>query len=193
MKIIRRNGISYVRLTRRDVAVVGLVVGTVSSIAYPFVRADLADFLFRQARGTRFEKPVVAWALQDARNPVTRDFARGRFKAGDPVESVTAAHPPVRAVRHGRHTTLEYGGCFEGVTVYARDGKLVQASIWSCTFSHEYFNAWEPGEALVARVSYGRFLDAEREGQRLAALAVAGPAATIDPWTLPQPATEPGN
>jgi hypothetical protein len=83
-------------------------------------------------------------------HPIWEDLHWGRISAGQDVEAVIAQTKPVRVERFGNYVMLGYqeGLCFTGITLVARDGKLVAASAWSCTWDRTFFDtlsseAWQ--------------------------------------------------
>ena len=83
------------------------------------------------------------------RYPVALDLWRGRIAAGDRIERVTARTRPHRVTKRGPFVQLFYypGGppragsiSLAGTCVVAKDGKLVAAGSWSCTFQHAHFD-----------------------------------------------------
>jgi hypothetical protein len=97
------------------------------------------------------------WSVRDwvayqemSRYPVFRDLHAGRIRQGQPVEEVIAQTHPVRVERFDNFVVLEYQGgdgfCFAGVTVVARDGRLVSAQAWSCTWQRTFFADWSAAE-----------------------------------------------
>ena len=78
-------------------------------------------------------------------HPVWRDLWHRRIVAGDDLDSVLLRTFPVRVERFGRYSLVNYQGgrghlWFTGVTVTAKDGRLVSASAWSCCWSHCFFD-----------------------------------------------------
>ena len=58
---------------------------------------------------------------------------------------------PPRVERHGRYVQINYQNSLEsirstgglnltGITIIAKDDKLIFAKAWSCTWSHTFFN-----------------------------------------------------
>jgi hypothetical protein len=83
------------------------------------------------------------------RYPVALDLWCGRIAAGDRIERVTALARPHRVAKRGPFVQLFYypGGppragsiCLAGTCVVAKDGKLVAAGSWACTFQHTHFD-----------------------------------------------------
>ena len=75
-------------------------------------------------------------------HPVWKDLHRGRVHAGQNVEAVIADTRPVRVERYGQFVRLSYQErlSFSGVAITAKDGRLVHAVAWSCTWQREYFD-----------------------------------------------------
>lgn len=186
-----RNRPSRATLLRAVVVGFVLVVVAVAVLVIATTWEDRLDFVWRQSRGTWAEPYVVGYALKDSRDPIDRDFAHGRFKAGDTLDRLLDSHPPTRVVHHGRYTTVSYGSGFGGTSVIARDGKLVIAVAWSCVYEHVFFNTLTAAEEAQVYASFDLALALEREKRRAPFLAVAGFGATIEPWDLLQPEPEP--
>jgi hypothetical protein len=75
-------------------------------------------------------------------HPVWKDLHRGRVHAGQDVEDTIADTKPVRVERYGEFVRLSYQEAlsFSGVAITAKDGRLVHAIAWSCTWHREYFD-----------------------------------------------------
>jgi hypothetical protein len=96
------------------------------------------------------------------RYPVALDLWRGRIAAGDRIERVTARTRPHRVTKRGPFVQLFYypGGaphagsiCLAGTCVVAKDGKLVAAGSWACTFQHTHFDVMSgPDQDEFARL-----------------------------------------
>ena len=94
--------------------------------------------------------------------PVALDLWRGRIAAGDRIERLTARARPHRVTKRGPFVQLLYypggpppGGSLSlgGTCVVAKDGKLVAAASWECTFQHTHFDVMSaPDEAEFARL-----------------------------------------
>jgi len=112
-------------------------------------------------------------------HPVWNDLYWGRIAAGQDVEEVVARTQPPRVERLGDWVTLSYQGkglCFTGVTVIAREGKLVAASAWSCTWSRKFFDTLPLEEWRAYSVAVAAELSrSPRAGGTGAALTTAVP------------------
>ena len=96
------------------------------------------------------------------RYPVALDLWRGRIAAGERTERVTAWTRPHRVTKRGPFVQLLYypGGppsagslSLAGTCVVAKDGKLVAAASWGCTFQHTHFDVMSaPDVAEFARL-----------------------------------------
>jgi hypothetical protein len=84
------------------------------------------------------------------------DLWFGRIAPGQDVEPLIAQSDPYRVARYGPWVELTYypgsplplpGLPFEGVTVLARDGQLVQAVAWSCTWQRVFFDTLSADES----------------------------------------------
>ena len=94
--------------------------------------------------------------------PVALDLWCGRIAVGDRIEGVTARAGPHRVTKRGPFVQLFYypggpprGGsiCLAGTCVVAKDGKLVAAGSWACTFQHTHFDVISgPDQAEFARL-----------------------------------------
>jgi hypothetical protein len=181
MTPVRRRTARWTLITLGVIAVTGVAVYVRNGRAVESYLAEHARF--------------VGYRTGD--DPVLRDLAAGRIKRGDSVEELIATYPPDRIVRHANYVTLSYGVgkdglmSFEGVTVVARNGKLVAAAAWSCTYVDVFFR----DESALG--GYGPSYEAEMHRQSQAkweaALAVAGFGATIDPTYVPKTPSDSGN
>lgn len=122
-------------------------------------------------------------------DPLTRGLARGEFREGSPVDELIAAHPPQHTIVYDRYTQLDYPN---GVTVLARDGRLVYAThlVERATF----FNSLGDRELWGYFCGYSNHLDTEARLQEeqdrwdrfydhdphIAVAGVAGNASTSD-------------
>jgi len=86
------------------------------------------------------------------------DLAIRRVGEGDPVEDLTNIKAPERVENIGPYQQLSYhpdGLCFTGITIMAKDGKLLLAHAWSCTWQHAFFeNEDESANVQVERRKY---------------------------------------
>jgi len=98
---------------------------------------------FRIWNGRDFQ---VYQAMSRECHPVWRDLYWRRILPGQEVEDVIARTKPLGVRRFANFIELSYqeGLCFTGVTIYARDGKLVAASAWSCTWDRLFFDTLTP-------------------------------------------------
>lgn len=81
---------------------------------------------------------------------VWQDFAWRRYHPGDSAEDLTRRRQPGATTRFGRYEIYDYfpGDLplgenqlpFAGLTVIARDGKLMTAKAWSCTWRFTFFD-----------------------------------------------------
>lgn len=75
-------------------------------------------------------------------HPVWRDLHWGRIRAGDDVDAVIATTNPARVEHYGDFTVLNYqeGFCFGGITLIAKNRRLMGAGAWSCCWQREFFD-----------------------------------------------------
>src|SRR5687767_10335116 len=69
------------------------------------------------------------------------DLTIGRVYEDQSVEDAIAATKPIFVSRHGRYVELGYqrGLSFTGISIIAKDGKLISAQAGSCTWDHNFF------------------------------------------------------
>jgi hypothetical protein len=78
--------------------------------------------------------------------PVWRQFAFRRFGIGDSTAEFLKKHPPTRREEFGRYGIYHDGPGdsnsipFTGLTVASKDGKLISAGAWSCTWQFVFFS-----------------------------------------------------
>ena len=79
-------------------------------------------------------------------HPVWRAFAFRQFSRGDSTAALFAKFPPTRREEFGRYGIYHYhpAESFTGVTVIARDGRLLAAGAGSCTWSFAFFETADP-------------------------------------------------
>jgi hypothetical protein len=102
------------------------------------------------------------------RCPGGEDLWHGRVLAGDDLAAFTAAYRPHLSRQVGPYTVLSYypggppqrGISLEGLTLTARDGRLLAASAGGCTWGREFF-AMSQEEQAAFEEAYDRALAAE--------------------------------
>lgn len=116
----------------------------------------------------------------DGSDAFCRDMASGRFRAGDSVEDLIAAHPPQQICHIGQYTILRIKSRSRGVSyppggghVVAKDGRLARVSLgnWDAFGAVELFNTLTPADEaamLAGRIALSR-------AQQEACMAVVGP------------------
>ena len=80
---------------------------------------------------------------------IWRELALRRFGSGDSAEDLLRICPPNRSDTFGRYGIYEYfhddGGLpMSGITVAARDGKLISATAGGCTWKYSFFDVPDP-------------------------------------------------
>jgi len=104
-------------------------------------------------------RDVIAYGGMAAEcDPVWKELALRRVRQGDPVSKLTEIREPSWVLEYGPYQQLEYG--FEpgylsltGITVYAKEGKLLTAIAWSCTWDHVFFEDKTEEERIHAEFS----------------------------------------
>jgi hypothetical protein len=122
-------------------AIAGVVVAiTVAVLSYQVVaiQAILNLPKYREMRREQFP-------------PVWKDLALRRFDRGDTVEALLARHAPLRYEEAPPYTRLVYveGGQYPGLTVIAKDGRLIAAAAGAATWQHVFFHAPMQGEGFT--------------------------------------------
>jgi hypothetical protein len=107
----------------------------------------------------------VYGAMSRECHPVWRDLYWGRIQPGQPVDAVIAQTKPLRVFQFANFTELSYqeGLCFTGVTIFARDGKLVAASAWSCTWERPFFGSLSQDEWQARATAMKAYIDAKKK------------------------------
>lgn len=79
-------------------------------------------------------------------HPVWRDLYFGRIAAGQDVRELLASTKPEHVEHYGPYVALNFHPSFSytGLTVVARDQKLVSASARSCTWHRTFFDVMTP-------------------------------------------------
>jgi hypothetical protein len=84
-------------------------------------------------------------------HPVWRQFALRCAVAGDSTANLFSRFPPSSRDEFGRYGIYQYypgsaddGIWFTGLTVTARDGRLIRAEAWSCTWHFTFFDTPDP-------------------------------------------------
>lgn len=102
---------------------------------------------------------VAYYAMSRECHPVWSDLYWGRIQAGDDVESVILRTQPPVVERFGNYVALSYedpkaGLHFTGLRILARDGKLVGAAAWSCTWSRTFFDRFTEEDRRACDAAY---------------------------------------
>ncbi len=90
-------------------------------------------------------------------HPVWREFALRRFGKGDSAEEFLRRFSPSLGKESGRQGTYQYTKApadhipFTGLTVTTRDGRLIRADAWSCTWQFTFFETSDAELAQQAR------------------------------------------
>src|SRR5688572_25634827 len=90
-------------------------------------------------------KDVFAYVEMSGFGPVWRELAFRRVGPGDLASELVQRHPPKRTQEFGRYAVYEYDDAgpgdlpMGGITVTARDGKLLSAYAASCTWKRTFF------------------------------------------------------
>lgn len=94
----------------------------------------------------------------------------GDINAGDDVQELIARSSPHQVDRFGRWVSLVYppGGPFTNdgiamvsVNVLAKDGALVQAGFYSCTYQKVFFNVLTPDDETEYQDAFAAYVDAK--------------------------------
>ncbi len=90
------------------------------------------------------------WLMSQECPPIWKEFAFRQIREGDPVEDFLHQHPPSLYDEFGPYGLYYYfppgAGdlAMTGISVSARDGRLVSAEAHSCTWDFQFFGAEEP-------------------------------------------------
>ena len=92
-------------------------------------------------------------------HPVWKELHAGRLYQGQPVEEVIVKTHPIRVERHAEFVCLDYqkgqqGLCLTGVTIFAKDGRLLSGQAWSCTWTWTFFDGMTNNDYEVYRKAY---------------------------------------
>jgi hypothetical protein len=107
-------------------------------------------------------KRQIYEAMSRECHPVWRDLDAGRVCAGQAVEEVIGRTHPVRVEHFEDVTFLHYhpgGLTFTGLTIVAKDGRLVSAGAASCTWDWTFFDTWPAVERAAFYKRYCEHLD----------------------------------
>jgi hypothetical protein len=84
-------------------------------------------------------------------HPVWRAFALRQFSRGGAITALFAKYPPTERDEFGRYGIYSFyrgdlkdGIPFTGLTVIARDGRLITATAGSCTWMFTFFETADP-------------------------------------------------
>jgi hypothetical protein len=88
-------------------------------------------------------KQQIYAAMSRECHPVWRDLDAGRVRAGQAVEDVIERTRPVQVEHFENVTFLHYHPPgFTGLTIVAKNGRLVSAGAASCTWDWTFFDTW---------------------------------------------------
>ena len=105
----------------------------------------------------------ICWMMSRECHPVWKDLFLERVTAGDDVEEVIVRTRPLRIQRFGRYVLLSYepegqGLPFSGMTILARDGRLVGACAWSCTWYRVFFDTQTEEDRRGSSAAYDEYV-----------------------------------
>jgi len=151
-------GLSFVRRNRRKLTKVAI------GVAALLIVLALAALLLCSFFGIHSRRDILGYRMMmhEHYHPIWKDLAWRRIKKGDSLESLLQRHPALGREDYGPYTNLRYGEwtSFDGLNVLAKEGKLIAATAWSCTWRHIFFEAPEEEEAL--RAVYSAYVQQKR-------------------------------
>ncbi len=129
--------------------------------------------------GIRSTRDIVAYRAmrREHYHPIWKDLALGRVKRGDDVESLLQKHTPLWRNDAGRYTKLVYvqGGADPGLTVMAKDGKLILAVAGAATWQHAFFDPAGQMESYTqAHRNYRKQLQLDKDAYRIHCAVTTG-------------------
>jgi len=101
-------------------------------------------------------------------HPVWRDLHAGRIRVGDDVDQVIERTNPAWVEEFENVKILCYKGrglAFTGVTITAKDGRLMSAMAWSCTWERRFFDTWDRDEMVAFNRRHSAHLNAKRQAR----------------------------
>lgn len=108
----------------------------------------LLAFLVCRFLGIRSPEDVTAYRqmAREHYHPIWKDLALRRIKRGDDLEDLLGKHTPRRRGNAGPYAELVFteGGAYPGLTVMAKDGKLIAAVAGAATWHHVFFDGTGP-------------------------------------------------
>lgn len=129
--------------------------------------------------GIRSTSDIVAYRAmrREHYHPIWKDLALGWVKRGDDVESLVKKYTPLWRNDAGAYTKLVYtqGGADPGLTVMAKDGKLILAVAGAATWQHVFFDA--PGQMesyAQAHSEYRKQLRLDKDAYRIHCAVTTG-------------------
>jgi len=147
------HGLPFIRLDRRKFKRAAIIAAGLLTV-FTLVVVFLCGWL-----GIRSRMDVMGYyaMMQGHYHPVWKDLAWRRIRKGDSVESLLQRHPPWRRLDYRRYTELRYGGSFDGLAVWAKDGKLIAAAVGSRGWRHEFFTT--PAEEKAVDAAYSAYIE----------------------------------
>ena len=122
--------------------------------------------------GIRSTSDVIAYRemRREQFPPIWKALALRRIKRGDKVETLLARHTPLRHEEAPPYARLVYieGGHYPGLTVIAKEGRLLAAAAGAATWQHVFFDAPEQMERFAeAQLNFMHHWELEADAYRV--------------------------
>ena len=122
--------------------------------------------------GIRSASDMVAYhqMWREQYPPIWKDLALRRIKKGDHIETLLKKHAPLWRNDAGPYTELRYAAstAHPGLTVMAKEGKLIAAAASGGRWRHIFFEAPEQGESFAqAETNYLNRLHLESDAYKI--------------------------
>ncbi len=119
--------------------------------------------------GIHSEKDVIAYiGMHLECNSVWKDLALRRIYAGQTLENVYKVKKPISIKHWKSYTFLYYNepGAFTGITIVARDKKLIFAGARSCAWKHDFFSTISKEKLMGIYNSHWNYIKESRKHKK---------------------------
>lgn len=168
----------------RTILLTLLGLGGSATVAYLLNRTAVDGWVTgvqKQIQAAEIRQDRLGISKNSPHAPI-RDLGNGLFRRGSSADEWFAKHPPARRRQHDEYVAATYEE--GGLTVIARDGRLVFARSTLC----EYFGFASEADDEAYQESHARWLQ-EYFSARAAVVGVAPDAIALRPWHYLPPAS----
>jgi hypothetical protein len=149
-------------MTKRKKVIMAFITGLGGLLVLGFVLC----IFFR----IRSYEDMLAYSYMKNMHPIWKDLACRRFGKGDDINEVIAVYPPLWEMKYAPYHRINYEhpASMEGLTLTAKNGKLISAAAGGDCWKFNFFTSpEEDDEHAKAHSAYWENLQLERELYRL--------------------------